>query len=215
MQDGSERYVRDSQGQPLIWNDAGAWNYLLHDNHPGSTAAASDGAGAVSSRYTYDPFGVVKSVTGSQSELLFADGQYHAGLKLYRFGERWYNPALGRWTQQDPLHQPFNPREANRYAYVGADPVNLIDPMGTHILEDAKDFVEDKANDLSEATGISGNEFGGLLVDTGLGYVACRAAPAHPAVAVGCGLATVGTVAGGLKDAFDDNDDWWLKEQAQ
>lgn len=130
MQDGGERYVRDNQGQPLIWNDNGVWNYLLHDNHPGSTVAATDGAGTATSRYTYDPFGVVKSVSGSQSELLFADGQYHSGLKLYRFGERWYNPALGRWTQQDPLHRPFDPTDANRYAYVGGDPVNGADPSG-------------------------------------------------------------------------------------
>jgi RHS repeat-associated protein len=52
--------------------------------------------------------------------------------KLYKYGERFYDPALGRWTQQDPLSQPYDPGEANRYAYVGGDPINLLDPSGLH-----------------------------------------------------------------------------------
>jgi hypothetical protein len=41
------------------------------------------------------------------------------------FGARYYDPSVGRWTQQDPSGQ-----EANAYAYVGGDPVNFVDPDG-------------------------------------------------------------------------------------
>lgn len=41
------------------------------------------------------------------------------------FGARYYDPTLGRWTQQDPSGQ-----EANAYAYAGCDPVNKVDPTG-------------------------------------------------------------------------------------
>jgi hypothetical protein len=29
---------------------------------------------------------------------------------LYKMGERWYNPTLGRWTKQDPINQAFEPQ---------------------------------------------------------------------------------------------------------
>ena len=119
MRDDHRRYVRDPQGQALIWKDGSTWRYYLHDAHPGSIAAATDAQGAVSARYSYDPFGAHTDTPGPHSDLLFAEAQYSHSLLLYRIGERWYDAKLGRWTQQDPLHQPYDPREANRYVYLG------------------------------------------------------------------------------------------------
>lgn len=50
---------------------------------------------------------------------------------LYRFGERYYDPQIGRWTQRDRVNQATDLRQANRYAYVGGDPINALDPNGT------------------------------------------------------------------------------------
>jgi uncharacterized protein RhaS with RHS repeats len=41
-----------------------------------------------------------------------------------KIGHRFYDPALGRWTQRDPLGV------GNPYAYVEGDPINRIDPTG-------------------------------------------------------------------------------------
>lgn len=41
------------------------------------------------------------------------------------FGARYYDPTLGRWTQQDPSGQDANP-----YAYAGCNPINSADPSG-------------------------------------------------------------------------------------
>ena len=50
---------------------------------------------------------------------------------LYKFGIRYYDPTLGRWTQQDPLGGSlFDPSTGNRYAYTNDDPTNLTDPTG-------------------------------------------------------------------------------------
>lgn len=47
------------------------------------------------------------------------------------FGTRYYDPSVGRWTQQDAVAGSIgDPRTVNRYAYVGNDPVNLVDPEG-------------------------------------------------------------------------------------
>lgn len=48
-----------------------------------------------------------------------------------------YNTTLGRWTQQDTLDVPLDPVNANRYAYVGSDPINNFDPLGLYDLEAA------------------------------------------------------------------------------
>jgi RHS repeat-associated protein len=46
------------------------------------------------------------------------------------FGARWYDSWVGRWAQQDALDIPLDPANANRYAFVGDDPINGVDPAG-------------------------------------------------------------------------------------
>lgn len=47
-----------------------------------------------------------------------------------KFGQRWYDPYWGSWTQQDTLDSPLDPSNGNRYAYAAADPINGSDPTG-------------------------------------------------------------------------------------
>jgi uncharacterized protein RhaS with RHS repeats len=49
---------------------------------------------------------------------------------LIHYGQRYYDPTTGRWTQQDPLNQPFSVEEQGLYQAMGGDPVNLSDPSG-------------------------------------------------------------------------------------
>jgi RHS repeat-associated protein len=47
--------------------------------------------------------------------------------------QRYYASAYGRFNTVDPLQssaKPKNPGSWNRFAYVGGDPVNLLDPRG-------------------------------------------------------------------------------------
>ncbi|MDQ3477386.1 MAG: RICIN domain-containing protein [Actinomycetota bacterium] len=81
------------------------------------------------------PFGAAGAINGNspgaqRNPFRFTGALYSPELGLYKLGERWYDPALGRWTQADPLLQPYSSREANRYGYAAADPTNLTDPSG-------------------------------------------------------------------------------------
>jgi len=64
--------------------------------------------------------------------LVPTSGFYDSTTGLYKFGIRYYDPTLGRWTQQDPLGGSlFDPSTGNRYIYADDDPTNLTDPHGS------------------------------------------------------------------------------------
>ncbi|MCP9956811.1 RHS repeat-associated core domain-containing protein [Streptomyces sudanensis] len=52
-------------------------------------------------------------------------GAYLDPTGLYKMGARYYDPALGRFTQPNPSGQETNP-----YPYVEGDPVNRTGPTG-------------------------------------------------------------------------------------
>jgi len=69
-----------------------------------------------------------------------ADHQGTPSSELYFLRARYYDPATGRFLAQDPI------RAGHPYAYVGNNPINLVDPLGLcgfGSLGDAWDCVED------------------------------------------------------------------------
>ena len=86
--------------------------------------------------YAYDPYGTAHLTSGgggggtNQNPYLFKGGLQDRGSGLVKFGQRWYDPTTGRWTQQDTLDAPLDPANANRYAFAGDDPINGNDPSG-------------------------------------------------------------------------------------
>ncbi len=96
----------------------------------GSTVALTDSTGAVTDTYAYDPYGKVTASTGSVANPYRFGGAYGAftdSTGLLKIGQRYYDPSLGRWTQQDLPGTLFNPMTLNRYVYVGNNPCNPID----------------------------------------------------------------------------------------
>lgn len=68
----------------------------------------------------------------------FAGGLLDAHTGLTRFGARDYDPRVGRWTAKDPAGLRAS---INMFAYVGNDPINLIDRTGL-AAEDVREAVE-------------------------------------------------------------------------
>jgi RHS repeat-associated protein len=104
--------------------------YRILADHLGSPRLVIDAAtGAIAQTLGYDEMGnVLSDSTPGFQPFGFAGGLYDADTGLVRFGARDYDPHTGRWTAKDPIG--FGGGDANLYAYVGGDPINLIDPSG-------------------------------------------------------------------------------------
>ena len=122
-------YTRDSNGQLLSdRTSAGTYNYLF--DGLGSVVALTDSTGAVAKRYSYDPYGAVTAGAGSvDNPWQYASGFYDSGPNTVKFGQRYYDPSIARWTQTDPI-DAVGIQQGNRYLYVGNDPLNAVDPSG-------------------------------------------------------------------------------------
>ncbi|MFG2044866.1 polymorphic toxin-type HINT domain-containing protein [Dactylosporangium sp. NPDC048998] len=94
----------------------------------GNTVAQADSS-TLPAEYTYEPFGAV-TVSGTES----GDPPHFAGMRddgngLSNDRARYYSPSSGRFISTDPLG--LNSGSTNPYTYVGNQPTDLIDPMGT------------------------------------------------------------------------------------
>lgn len=144
--EGSTFYTRDDSGTPLGQRTPQGDFYYLADSI-GSVIGLTDQNGDSAGRYRYDPYGqVVENSEAVPNAIRFAGEYYDAQTKLYKIGVRYYDPSVGRWTQKDPLNLFQDPRQANRYAYAGADPVNRTDPSGRDISEGITEAYYDVKN---------------------------------------------------------------------
>lgn len=179
----STYYFRDPAGRLVAQRSGSSVQFALFDAL-GSTTGLVERSQNVVRSYLYDPDGEhTTSGSGAQTDfrytgsLLLPDGLYHNG-------RRFYDPSVGRWTQQDPLNQIADLREANRYVYVGCDPVKFTDPTGLRRGDDFLLGVEVGAVVAGVGCGVAG------AVTGGVGFVACGIIASH----VG-GIATTVNVA--------------------
>jgi RHS repeat-associated protein len=94
----------------------------------GSTIALVNGAGAITTQYTYGPFGT-RTMTGTANAnpFQFAGMEYDSTGLCHTFA-RYYSPGLQRFLSEDPLG--INGGDTNIFAYVHNNPVSMTDPLG-------------------------------------------------------------------------------------
>ena len=123
--------MRDATGGLIGEKVPDGTRYYYFVDGLGSVVAVMDSVGTIVNRYGYDPYGKSTFSSGSVENPWRYAGGYLDATGLYKFGNRYYDPSVGRWTQQDTVGGGIaNPASLNRYVYVGDNPCNSIDPTG-------------------------------------------------------------------------------------
>jgi len=118
-------FTHFANGAPLSARSGGSTYYYLHDAL-GSVVGLLNSAGSFVNSYAYDPYGNVTTQTETVSNpFKWIGAVWDAATGLYKIGARYYTPALGRFTQPDPLSV-----ESPSYTYAGGDPINASDASG-------------------------------------------------------------------------------------
>jgi RHS repeat-associated protein len=186
-------------GQRVAWRINGT-PYFGFSDHLGSTSVTVDINGAIVGNELYKAWGGERYSLGSIQTTFKYTGQREAEAGLYFYNARWYDPEVGRFIQADtdvPESQGST-LGFDRYAYVGNNPVNHIDPSG-HCWGFASGLREWGAytttcSNMDAALSIVQHpeaNFGQQALAGG--YIAAEAI-AHAGVVVGMGLAACSTI---------------------
>ena len=112
--------THNSEGEIYVYNAHGDVVQLVKDN-------------SVVASYTYDAFGNLTSQIGeSDNPFLYCGEYFDAETQTYYLRARYYNPANGRFTQQDAwaFMDTGDPLSLNLYTYCFNNPVMYVDPHG-------------------------------------------------------------------------------------
>ncbi|SDP16349.1 RHS repeat-associated core domain-containing protein [Clostridium gasigenes] len=101
-------------------------HYYSQDEQ-GSTIFITDKEQQVRNEYYYDAFGnVLDSREDVHNRITYTGQQFDCITQQYYLRARFYNPVIGRFTQEDV----YRGDGLNLYAYCGNNPVGYFDPSG-------------------------------------------------------------------------------------
>jgi RHS repeat-associated protein len=171
------KYTRTPDGEPVSARDhtSGEAHYFIRDRND-SVAGLFSGTGGSFGGWSYSPYGEERAFSPSTYPPLqynfirYISGHYE-GENIYKLGARYYDAALGRFTQVDPSGQEQNP-----YSYSSGDPVNLSDPTGL-LPEGAAGLIASAPAALI-GFGVAGVVGGPLGLGIGIGYAVVAGATA-------------------------------------
>jgi RHS repeat-associated protein len=124
-------YGTDLISQRQLISNQWSVSYYGFDGH-GSVRFLTDSTGAVTDAYAYDAFGNLLSASGgTPNEYLYAGQRRDPETGFYHLRARYMNPSEGRFLTVDSFEgDNDDPQSLHEYLFVGANPVNKVDPSG-------------------------------------------------------------------------------------
>lgn len=148
---GTSYYARTPQGLLIDERLPSSKDYNPIYDANGDIIGLLNSTGELVQTIRYGPYGENAAASGSltysttNDPLLYQGGYHLPGgdtgkgnipNDLYHYGERYYDPTTGRWTQQDPEDRIASATQADRFGFAADDPVNLDDPTGRESAEE-------------------------------------------------------------------------------
>jgi RHS repeat-associated protein len=114
-------------------------SFFYHRDGLGSVTEMTDLGGAVVQTYNYSSFGKIESQLAPSffQPYTFTAREMDAETGLYFFRARNFDPATGRFVQQDPI-DIFG--ERSPYVYVDNNSINFVDPLGLDSIDAAANY---------------------------------------------------------------------------
>ena len=117
-------------GLKRIRQTVGTASYF-HTDQLGSVTNTTSASGASQRTWTYEPYGVIRTSTGtSPTNFVNFTGEYLDPTGLYHLRARQYDPASGGFLGLDPLERPDSEGAVSQYSYADARPLVFVDPSG-------------------------------------------------------------------------------------
>ena len=150
-QSETKTYAYDASGNAITLSDAtgGTTNRYSYLYDPRSSVSMLlDSTGAAKESYGYSAYGsknasISKSASGFSTgsvptnPVRFQGKRFDSGSGSYDMGARRYSATTGRWLSQDIYYGALDnlglsqdPLTANRYAFLGANPINYVEADG-------------------------------------------------------------------------------------
>jgi RHS repeat-associated protein len=113
-------------GNQIIYSEVnGSKNFYVY-NAQGNVSRLVDATGETVSDYTFDAFGVQRTVNGDVYNPFRHNGEYYDEELGYTYlRNRYYDNNTGRFISEDPVRDG-----GNWYSYCAGNPIDLIDPLG-------------------------------------------------------------------------------------
>ena len=115
-------------------------NYFYVKNQMGDITDIADENGNIVASYSYDPWGSVLSVTGSDTAIgnlnpfRYRSYYYDSDIQMYYLQSRYYDPGVGRFINCDDVNYiglTESEISYNPFAYCKNNPINSSDISGT------------------------------------------------------------------------------------
>ncbi len=115
-------------GGRLLAKENGSDVFFVHQDRLMSNRVETDLDGSIRAEMLAAPFG--HQLINDGIRMSFATGKELDDTGLYYFGDRFYDPNLGRFTSPDQLAEKRPADSA--YIYAGNNPMNRVDPDGNY-----------------------------------------------------------------------------------
>ena len=134
-------YVYGSYIDEVVLRSGGSGTRYYHRNQQYSITALTDSGGSIAERYAYTAYGqvtitnasgTVQTASPSNNRFTYTGREWDAGLALYHYRARMYDPVAGRFMSRDPIG--FEGSVWHLYQYVSSNPIIGRDPQGLYQL---------------------------------------------------------------------------------